>query len=50
MMSRKRIDILCLHETRWTGSKYGGKERNLRDGVNLYYSGGGKPMNGVEIF
>ena len=33
MMSRRRIDILRLQETRWTGSKSGGRARNLRDGV-----------------
>ena len=43
MMTRKRIDILCLQDTRWTGSKSGGNARKLRDGVKLYYSGKGKP-------
>ena len=33
MISRRRIDILRLQETRWTGSKSGGRARNLRDGV-----------------
>ncbi|XP_046844904.1 uncharacterized protein LOC124438748 [Xenia sp. Carnegie-2017] len=47
MMKRRRIDILCLQETRWTGGKSGGKERNIRDSYKLYYSGGGKPKNGV---
>ena len=42
MMTRKRIDILCLQDTRWTGGKSRGKARNLRDGVKLYYSGRGK--------
>ena len=36
MMNRRRIDILCLQETRWTGGKSGGEARNLRDGVKLY--------------
>ena len=48
-MTRRRIDILRLQETRWTGCKSGGKARNLGDGVKLYYSGGAKPRNGVGI-
>ena len=49
MITRRRIGILCLKETRWTGGKSGDKARNLGNGVKLYYSGGGKPRNGVEI-
>ena len=49
VMLRKKIDILCLQDTRWTGGKSGGKARNLGDGFKLYYSGGGKPRNGIGI-
>ena len=49
MMVRRNIDILCLQETRWTGGKSGGKARNIGEGIKLYYSGGGRPKNGVAI-
>ena len=44
MMTRRRIDILCLQETRWTEGKSGGKARNFGDGIKLYYSVGGSGM------
>ena len=49
MMTRRRLDILCLHETQWTGGKSGGKARNIGDGIKLYYSRGNQPRNGVAI-
>ena len=49
LMVRRNIDILCLQETRWTGGKSGGKARNIGEGIKLYYSGGGRPKNGVAI-
>lgn len=49
MMRRRKINILCLQETRWTGGKSGGKARTIGDGYKLYYSGGGRPRNGVAI-
>ena len=49
MMKRRKIQILCLQETRWTGGKSGGKARTIGDGYKLYYSGGGRPRNGVAI-
>ncbi|XP_046862544.1 uncharacterized protein LOC124456042 [Xenia sp. Carnegie-2017] len=49
MMKRRRIDILCIQETRWTGGKSGGKARNIGESYKLYYSGGGKPKNGLAI-
>ena len=49
LMMRRNIDILCLQETRWTGGKSGGKARNIGEGIKLYYSGGGRPKNGVAI-
>ncbi|XP_046862565.1 uncharacterized protein LOC124456072 [Xenia sp. Carnegie-2017] len=36
-------------ETRWNGGKSGGKARNIGKSYKLYYSGGGKPKNGVAI-
>ena len=49
IMAARRVEILCLQETRWTGGKSGGKARNLGDGCKLYYSGGKQPRNGVGI-
>jgi len=49
MMKTRKLDILCLKETRWTGGKSKGKARNLGDECKLYYSGGVKPRNGVGI-
>lgn len=49
MMTSRKIDILCLQETRWTGGKSKGKARNIGDGCKLYYSGGDRPRNGVGI-
>ena len=49
LMKRRKIDILCLQETRWTGGKSGGKARDIGEGYKLYYSGGGKPKNGVGV-
>jgi exonuclease III len=49
MMTRRKLDILCLQETRWTGGKSGGKARFIGDGIKLYYSGGTRPRNGVAI-
>ncbi len=49
IMTRRKLDILCLQEMRWTGGKAGGKARNIGEGVKLYYSEGKKPRNGVAI-
>jgi len=49
LMVRQSIDILCLQETRWTGGKSGGKAKNIEEGIKLYYSGKGRPKNGVAI-
>lgn len=48
MRRRRRINILCLHETRCTGGKSGDKARAIEDGYKLYYSGG-RSRNGVAI-
>ena len=46
MMKRRRVDILCVQETRWKGEK----ARELGDGYKLYFSGANKEgRNGVGI-
>ena len=49
VMTARRIDILCLQETRWTGGQSKGKARNLGEGCKLYYCGGKRPRNGVRL-
>ena len=41
----RRIDVMCLQETRWGGNK----AREHGDGCKLFYSGGKKARNGVGI-
>ena len=36
MMEQRNVDILCLQETKWEGSK----ARNIGDGCKLFYNGG----------
>ncbi|XP_067138146.1 uncharacterized protein [Centruroides vittatus] len=46
MMQRKRIDILCVQETRWRGDK----AKELGDGYKLFYSSANRNgRNGVGI-
>ncbi|XP_046863246.1 craniofacial development protein 2-like [Xenia sp. Carnegie-2017] len=47
VMKRRRIDILCLQETRWTGGKSGGKARNIGELQAVLQRRGKK--NGVAI-
>lgn len=35
MMQRRKVDILCVQETRWKGSK----ARSLGEGFKLFYHG-----------
>jgi len=49
VMTSRKIDILCLRETLWTGGKSKGKARKLGEGCKLYYCGGSRPNNGVGI-
>ena len=49
VIKSRKIDMLCLQETRWPGGKSGGKARTMGDGCKLYYRGRGKPRNGVGI-
>ncbi|VDP63150.1 unnamed protein product [Heligmosomoides polygyrus] len=45
LMKRRRIQVLCLQETRWKGAK----AREIGDGVKLYYNGKDTKRNGVGI-
>ena len=45
MKYKKKIQILCLQVTLWTGVKSGKKARTIGDGYKLYYKGG-RPKNG----
>ncbi|KAL1454893.1 hypothetical protein WDU94_009023 [Cyamophila willieti] len=46
LMARRRIEILCVQETRWKGDK----AKELGDGYKLYYSGSNASgRNGVGI-
>ncbi|CAG5055902.1 unnamed protein product [Parnassius apollo] len=42
---RRRVDFICLQETRWTGSK----ARNIGEGYKLMYVGAKHGRNGVAI-
>ena len=45
LMKTRRIDVMCLHDTRWGGNK----AREHGDGCKLFYSGGKKARTGVGI-
>ena len=45
MMERRKLDILCLQEAKWKGSK----ARKLGGGCKLYYHGVDGRRNGVGI-
>ena len=45
LMSRRRIDILCVQETRWKGAK----SRNLGGGFKLFYYGEDSKRNGIGV-
>uniref|UniRef100_A0A3B3BNZ8 Endonuclease/exonuclease/phosphatase domain-containing protein n=1 Tax=Oryzias melastigma TaxID=30732 RepID=A0A3B3BNZ8_ORYME len=45
MMQRRKVDILCVQETRWKGSK----ARSLGAGFKLFYHGGDGKRNGVGV-
>ena len=44
-MERRKIDVLCVQETRWKGQK----ARELGEGYKLYYMGVDNRRNGVGI-
>ena len=45
MMERRNVDILCLQETKWKGSK----ARNIGRGCKLFYNGADERKNGIGI-
>ncbi|KAK3554863.1 hypothetical protein QTP86_000898 [Hemibagrus guttatus] len=45
MMERKKVDILCVQETRWKGSK----ARSIGAGFKLFYYGVDSKRNGVGV-
>ena len=45
MMERRNVDILCLQETKWKGSK----ASNIGGGCKLFYNGADKRKNGIGI-
>ena len=45
MMERRNVDILCLPETKWKGSK----ARNIGGGCKLFYNGADRRKNGIGI-
>ncbi|KAK3517633.1 hypothetical protein QTP70_013645 [Hemibagrus guttatus] len=45
MMERKKVDILCVQETRWKGSK----ARSIGAGLKLFYYGVDSKRNGVGV-
>ena len=44
-MERRNVDILCLQETKWKGSK----ARNIGGGCKLIYNGADRRKNGIGI-
>ncbi|KAK3566932.1 hypothetical protein QTP86_005597 [Hemibagrus guttatus] len=45
MMERRKVDILCVQETRWKGSK----ARSIGAGFKLFYYGADSKRNGVGV-
>ena len=45
MMERRNVDILCLQETKWKGSK----ARNIGGGCKIFYNGADGKKNGIGI-
>ena len=45
MMMKRKVDILCVQETKWTGSK----ARNIGDGCKIFYHGKDGRRNGVGV-
>ncbi|KAK3513022.1 hypothetical protein QTP70_000183 [Hemibagrus guttatus] len=45
MMERRKVDILCVQETRWKGSK----ARSIGAGFKLFYYGEDSKRNGVGV-
>ena len=45
MMEQRNLDILCLQETKWKGSK----ARHIGGGCKLFYNGADGRKNGIKI-
>ena len=45
MMEQRNVDILCLQETKWKGSK----ARNIGSGFKIFYNGANGRKNGIGI-
>ena len=45
MMEQRNVDILCLPETKWKGSK----SKNIGGGCKLFYNGADGRRNGIGI-
>ena len=45
MMERRNVDILCIQETKWKGSK----ARNIGGGCKIFYNGADGRKNGIWI-
>ena len=45
MMLKRKVDILCVQETKWKGSK----ARNIGDGCKIFYHGEDGRRNGVGV-
>ena len=45
LMERRNVDILCLQETKWKGSK----AKNIGGGCKLFYNGADGRKNGIGI-
>ena len=45
MMEQRNVDILCLQETKWKGSK----ARNIGGGCKIFYNGAAGRKNGIGI-
>ena len=45
MMERRNVDILCLQDTKWKGSK----ARNIGGGCKIFYNGADGRKNGIGI-
>ncbi|KAI5611687.1 hypothetical protein C0J50_1328 [Silurus asotus] len=45
MMERRKLDMLCVQETKWKGTK----ARNIGGGFKLFYHGVGGKRNGVGV-
>ena len=44
-MEQRNVDILCLQETKWKGSK----ARNIGGGLKIFYNGADRRKNGIGI-